>query len=885
MAEEPFLDASPELGDTSSETGLQGTHTPTLLIGLGGTGAEVLLRVKKQLRDRGRADEGLHRFLFIDTDSASFSTREGLPAMDVREKCPVGIDPDTAGEFLSTTGDPNRFPALKRRFPDEHLSRSLIAPPNREHGQSPPRRGCRPLTAFAVALEADTVRRKMETALDDLRSLSSWVKTASNDRSVEVRDRVNIYVVGSLAGATGSGTLLDVALMAKDVCAAHDPTLTGMFALPGAFNDLAQDSTQRAHHQANTYAALNELQFCLDAGRDEREEMGPIEFHYDSPAAPDLELAPRDRLFDLCLLVDNQNTRGKLSNIEEFYGLMARSLFQYVGTRFGESADSYLTGLPVMMGISKCPQTNLDRRFGTISTSVLSYPATRVAEYCTYRTAESVVQDHLIGPAPAEETLRTRLSDFLDQHDLDNRGGANQLLERLLRTESPRSLDPAPERGEPISQDHFSLALDYGEDLGVEAFARQIQGEWHHFSGTTRPEIDALVDQNRRHRTGADDSAEQRPLREAVEDLALSAAAEHGARAAKEILEMLEEVATQMRTEFRRESDEWTERKAWLTQEFVDNTDELAEVGTIKALFTSEDERLKTHLIELYRELVEGALREAARPAALQVLEMLLAEARDVASRWERLLSKLTRLRKTLRESATERETHRGQTGAVVERAVTRPGHERRYYRENGLSSEDAFSAVLYAYEDASNRRADLFRNALQQDVMEFAEDVLIDPLYDHIKDPIFDTSVAEFALNHPEEVVGDDWEKNALKQMLDAQAELCQPFWPASTLGPIEFDEFKGISASVDHVEDDGTLVYSPGMDEWMDAHGFRRLPSTNEREIVLTRLTVGARAFYLRPCEDWKSTYDQVDAKNEYMMQVHPALQDIPDLFPDSE
>ena len=848
------------------------TYAPSLLIGLGGTGAEVLLRVKKQLQARGLEDKGLHRFLFIDTDYDTFSPGRRLPDIEARERCLVGAD--KVDTFLA---EPDLFTALLDRFPEERLKYSNIEKLSQGVGTGQ----IRSLGAFAVALEAGRVREKLIRAHNDLTGPKPMVKAKAGSTKIKIGNRVHIYLVGSLAGGMGSGSFLDVGLLSKRACQTSNPNLVGMFALPGAFDDEVNGAEQKVNIRANAYGALKELQFCLDAGREKRQDIGTIEFNYDTVPGPNLELPPHDQLFDLCFLIGHQNSRGELSEIEELYNLMARSLLNDVGFSFGASVESFESQISVLDAVPRCQETKFGRRFSTISTSVLSYPATRVAEYCTYRTAESVVRDHLIGGPPAEETLRTRLSDFLDQHDLDNRGEANQLLESLLRVEDPDSLDPAPESGEPLSRNRFDLSSNYGEDLSVEKFALQIQDEWRRFSSTTLPEIEALVDQNRQYRIGEED----RPLRAAVEELALSTAAEHGARAAREILEMLEEVVQQMRTELREENDSWRERKAWLTQEFMDNMDELAEVGAFKAFFTSEDEELKTHLIELYGELVEGELREAARPAARWVLDTLIAETQHVASRWKNLLAKLTRLRSTLRKEANKRETHAPEMGFTVVRDITRPGHERRYYLENSLSSEEAFAVVLDTYDDASDSQAELFRDAQDQGTLQFGEDALIEPLYDKIEGPILDTNVVEFALNHPEEV-GEDEGEDALKRKLNVQSDLCRPFWPAGSGKTQEFLELKGIIAPEDHFKNDGTPVYSPVIDEWKDTHGYSGIPSTTKREIILSRKAFGARGFYLSGIFEWKTQYEkrQEVSEGKYMMETHVQLRDIPDLFPDA-
>jgi hypothetical protein len=879
------MESGPTLRDDSSETdvgaqtgdssGAGMTYAPSLLIGLGGTGAEVLLRVKKQLQDRGLEDNGLHRFLFIDTDRDTFSTDQGFPSIEEREKCKIGVD--KVGDFMDY---PDIHPNIRNRFPEDKLGTKHISDLRKGRGASQ----IRSIGAFALALEAKKVQDQIKSAYSDLMSLKDMVETREEDQNAEIKDRVYIYLVGSLAGGTGSGCFLDVSLLSKEVCGKAQSELAGMFALPGAFDELFEDDAQEVNTRANTYAALKELQFCLDVGREERKDLGTIHFNYDNEAT-DLELDPgEDRLFDLCFLVDDESDRGMLSGVDDVYSLMARTIFQDVGSKFGANADSFESNAGVLNGTSPCKKTQLGRRFGTVSSSTLYYPSSRVADYCTLRSSELVVNDHLIGSSPTGETLRNRLSNFLDQNDLEDRGGANQLLESLLQADSRGSLDPAPEDGSLVTRSWFDLRSDFGEDLGGEEFARRIRDEWNRFSNKLRPKIEDVADQNRKHRIGSTDSSPDNPLRSGPEELALSTAAEHGAEAAEEILEMVVDVVKEMRQEFNTESDDWKEHSQDLERRFDEAADELAQLGSIKSFFSSRDEELKKQLIDLYGERVEGALWEAARPEALQVLEKLMAEARDVKASWKTLVTNLEdELLSTLRNNANDLETHSEDDDMfVVEQEVTRPGHERRYYKKNHLESGEALAQVLDGqYGDSDQARTELFRDALRGDPMSFGEEVVIGPIYDHYAPRLADTNIIDFVENHPEEVHEDPGE-DALKRKLEIQSDLCQPFWSAKTVGST-FPEFKGVSVVPDGIEDEGP-IYPPTVSEWADVHGYNEIPSFNRREIVLSRRTYGARAFYLSPCEEWKENYErrQETSEGDYMLETHVDLEGIPDLFP---
>lgn len=64
-------------GGTSGTTVQIEKPIPTLLIGLGGSGKEVLMRLRKRFHDRYiTKDPGYARFVFIDTDAQTFVPQE-----------------------------------------------------------------------------------------------------------------------------------------------------------------------------------------------------------------------------------------------------------------------------------------------------------------------------------------------------------------------------------------------------------------------------------------------------------------------------------------------------------------------------------------------------------------------------------------------------------------------------------------------------------------------------------------------------------------------------------------------------------------------------------------------------------------------------------------
>lgn len=108
----------------------------------------------------------------------------------------------------------------------------------------------RPLGRVALFLNYPGVYTKIDQALQRL-----------SHANVMAGDKYNIFVVGSVAGGTGSGTLIDVLTIVRKILTANRRTqvsLTAFVVLPSAFQNQAA-IRDKSNLQPNSYAALREL--------------------------------------------------------------------------------------------------------------------------------------------------------------------------------------------------------------------------------------------------------------------------------------------------------------------------------------------------------------------------------------------------------------------------------------------------------------------------------------------------------------------------------------------------------------------------------------------------------------------------------------------------
>lgn len=225
---------------------------PTILVGVGGTGAEILSRVRRFVEE---TYDGLDKFpiisfLWIDTDKGYKVTNPeaaGSPFKDA-EKCHATV---TGTEATTRLTDMDRFPWIQKWFPEE-LERNISS---LEAGAGQ----IRACGRFAFFCNYSKVQSYFSQALNRVKGKESYmldrygIKVLSN--------RVNVFVTGSISGGTGSGMLIDLGYCIRHWLQGEGSSeITAIVPMPNAFAGISVGEGVIA----NGYAALMELNYFSD---------------------------------------------------------------------------------------------------------------------------------------------------------------------------------------------------------------------------------------------------------------------------------------------------------------------------------------------------------------------------------------------------------------------------------------------------------------------------------------------------------------------------------------------------------------------------------------------------------------------------------------------
>lgn len=287
-----------------------------LIIGLGGTGGRVVVRLKSLLADLPDQARDRFRLLAIDTDEEDLRALEHLGcALDDRERLPVTV------HVGSLRRHAHLHPYL-RRFPLDRLPAIALREGARQY---------RPLGALALAWNFEAVRERVHGIL--------WSLKDRKRQGEEADFRLAVAVVTSLAGGTGSGMFLDLAYLIRQELrdiGEGDAPLSLIAIGPGAFHDV-----QGGRILPNTMAALKELHFWARHGRFEQAYRGSS-----GPTWVQVDASP----FDVFYYVDAVDEGGwTWPNREALADMVAEALLVLMadptGQRVRSSADNILDRL------------------------------------------------------------------------------------------------------------------------------------------------------------------------------------------------------------------------------------------------------------------------------------------------------------------------------------------------------------------------------------------------------------------------------------------------------------------------------------------------------------------------------------------------------------
>lgn len=378
--------------------------TPTVVIGLGGTGKEILIKIRRMIVESYGSLDSLPivSFLHVDTEqNAKVSEPQVVLKQDIslRPSEQVWAKVEDAKAILNKL---SAYEYLAEWFPSQLKGTDSILA---GAGQ------IRALGKFAFTLNYQTIRTSFNNAKAQIVGHEKFML----DRwGVQLDKGINIFVVCSLSGGTGSGMVLDMAYNLRDWIPTSDlPQSSAYLLLPGAFSGLGDRVV------ANAYAALMELNHYSRSNT-------RFESQYsNSPSDRISSQSGQDVPFNFCYLVGNSNDKVTFSNISSVLEMVAQNIFLDFNSGFSQYKK--LVRDNIRKHWASPDPLGYPQNFISFGLSGIQFPVKRVLNACAFRLAAQLINwwsNQTPAPTAMRDLIKTeilpgmRLAESDDEHQL-----------------------------------------------------------------------------------------------------------------------------------------------------------------------------------------------------------------------------------------------------------------------------------------------------------------------------------------------------------------------------------------------------------------------------------------------------------------------------------
>lgn len=385
---------------------------PTLIIGLGGTGHEVLVRLKARYLDAYGEDVfGTIQLRSFDTaDEAKLAYRaDGSTAQLDRNTELINIGNVPTVNLLKSI---DRHPTIKAWLPPNMPMRAITAGAQQ----------VRPMGRLAFFHHFVNIQKVLQQSISSLSNVNQRGNIGETGSVVDTPG-INIFIISSVCGGTGSGIFLDMAYYIRHLCGAQGLNenycnVNGVLVLPQAFAAVMGDAIR-----ANAHAALTELDYFTKHGN--------FEAHYPQGVDVDIDYRP----FSICYLVDAVNEEGRMvAGIPELSPMIAEAVFLQTASQVGDANKSVFDNVKSLHGMDQ----DFPTAYSGFGTASLVFPAQLLIDCCAARYCTNLLNRHFLKSRSTNDVVSEQFSNIVAKVGLSENG----LRDDLRKDSNGRTIRP-----------------------------------------------------------------------------------------------------------------------------------------------------------------------------------------------------------------------------------------------------------------------------------------------------------------------------------------------------------------------------------------------------------------------------------------------------------
>lgn len=369
-------------------------NAPTLFIGVGGKGSEVI----KGVADRAVGDDTSNiRFVVMDTDvNDLISVNKGTEIIAIQTSSTSSV-----GNYLE-----NDKEAKNDWFPENKMLDSKMV--SEGAGQ------VRAISRLAINDIIKNGRiQKLYKAIDDL-----FLKDGGG-----LKQAIRVVIASTAAGGTGSGIAMATGMLVRHYVKKNYPEaavmIRGFLIMPGVMDTVIKAQSEKDSIRCNGYATIKEINAFMMKGSGFFDTVPELQRYKNlqvtipnaSGGSEDIGGLP----FDFCFLLDRTDSNsGNMTTLKQYVDYAAQSVYeQNIGpmrTKAASMEDNVLKLCinPEMLG--RC-------RFGGTGASVLKYPYEDVRDYIALNWTRSSIIGSSSDDSLTEEQRRELLENSWLQYD------------------------------------------------------------------------------------------------------------------------------------------------------------------------------------------------------------------------------------------------------------------------------------------------------------------------------------------------------------------------------------------------------------------------------------------------------------------------------------
>ncbi len=380
-------------------------NAPVLIIGLGGTGVDSVIKVKKMIYDRlqceVRAEEIMDKpanieYLVIDTDRDNENKATGgIRFSDTLQECFIFTTTGFQEKLRS-----NRLPG----YIDKWIDRTI------------------PITE--VINGAGAYRQVGRFMLfDNLRDIENTIESKIRRVTAPFHNQIPLYVfvLSGVCGGTGSGTFLDIPYIVKGISRRIDDNRVvnriGLLFLPDvSLSQPALTTTKKENIKKNGFAALKELDYLMNVARTGdcyEQDYGMFKVGKNA----DGDIPP----YEVCILMSTKDQKGVTVNNPYEYTMTvaAETVVNFIASEpnvdvghfsinsFLSNESSEKSTFAALLGDDKRP---INYQYAVTGASSAKLPLDDIMSYMTYLAFHEI--DGLWNKIPKDSDVYDAMNSF-----------------------------------------------------------------------------------------------------------------------------------------------------------------------------------------------------------------------------------------------------------------------------------------------------------------------------------------------------------------------------------------------------------------------------------------------------------------------------------------